>query len=254
MIHSPFNSQPSSPSPQNGAIHHKKLLSRDEEIKLTHIKQDRIRENNNLQDFTMSHFVNDEISFLYWYQAIQENLILYPRFNPFFILDTIPLSGYTLDYQNKVKQSTSICMENPDINQYLNYQLFTSINQSLHYLIDENKPFIENFEAIKFHFHQSINPFYLINLEHQLSFNLNNILKFLTDLDNLTKVYTFTFQKEPSNELKLEWIMKCLNHHTDISREIQLNWEQINKDPILIRRILTKYANSRLKLKKRTPF
>ncbi|EGW34086.1 uncharacterized protein SPAPADRAFT_59508 [Spathaspora passalidarum NRRL Y-27907] len=248
MLHSVINSQPSSPSPQNGAIHHKKVLPRDEDVKLSHIKQERMR--SPVPDFAMSHFLNDEISYLYWFQDIEENLQLYPQFNPYFVLDKIPLSGYTLDYQDKVKKATAKCIENPDVNQYLNFQLYNSINQSLHYLVGD-KTFIENFEAIKFHFHQTINPFYLMTLEHQLSFDLNNILKFLTDLDNLTKVYTLTFQRPPTNELKLEWIMRCLNHYSDISREIQLNWEQINKDPILIRRILTKYANSRMKLRKR---
>lgn len=227
--------------------HRRKEIPKDEDRyhtnePLSHIKRD---------EFKLPHKLNDELSFLPWYDDFQSSLENCPQFKPFVVLDLLLLEGSTFDYRENVRRAHEECLLNPLINQYLNQALFQSLDPNLEYLVFQDKTFSENFESIKFHFHQVMNPFFFMSLESSLKFDIANVLQFLKDLDNLIKVYQFTFQKPTPDELKLNWIMNCLNTlYPEISREIQLNWEAINRDPILIRRILTKHANSRLKIRK----
>lgn len=236
-IYEPVNGRRLKPLP-NCNHHEKDHL----DTPLSHIKRD---------EFSLPHILKDEISFIPWYQDFQTSLQNCPQFQPFVVLDLLLLEGTSFDYREQIRRSHEACILNPPINQYLNQILFKSLDSSLEYLVNPDKSFSENFEAIKFHFHQVMNPFFLMSLESKLKFDLGNVLQFLKDLDILAKVYQFTFQKEAPDELKLNWIMNCLNVlYPEISHEIQMNWEDINRDPILIRRILTKHANSRLKIRK----
>jgi len=205
-------------------------------------------------DFELTTKIVDEMSYLRWFANVKNNVKNAPEFGKYMVLDLVPVDyDCRLKYTEKVLAAEDHCLDNPHVSQDLNLQLIQTLPAELYYLISFNYTFNCNFEAVKSYFAERINAFYLLSVENHLTFDTAHVLQFLIDLDNVCRVYKFVFRENPAHQLKLQWIMNAINkdpvNNAEILQLVQQNWEKINLDHMFIRRMLTNYSNSRLKLK-----
>ncbi|KAG7192194.1 uncharacterized protein KQ657_001910 [Scheffersomyces spartinae] len=151
------------------------------------------------------------------------------------------------EYLHEVSQSIKACEANLKLNAYINETLLRSVDPQLGLSVGVStmESASENFERLKSYFSGRISAFYYLNLESQLKFDINNVLQFLKDIDCLSRVYSFAFRGDAqmTPELKLQWIMNSLRGNQEILLDIQNDWENIIKNPMLLRSILTKHLN-----------
>ncbi|KAK6465675.1 hypothetical protein DFJ63DRAFT_27568 [Scheffersomyces coipomensis] len=232
------------------STHHKKYIPRTSTTNIS--ENDHVKHN---KSFDITVMLNDEISYLHWYNNIQCLLQEFPQFLPYFNLELLPRNNdmNNEDYLIHYNQIESLCVANPQTSQFLNQKLLQSIHPKYHSILSSSLLICKNFENLKQYFETKITGFYLLNLENSLTLNLTNTLQFLIDLDDLCKIYYFIFRESPNHQLKIQWIMNSINkvsNNGELLLQIQLNWEKINKDPIYIRKILTVYSN-KLKMRRR---
>lgn len=179
-------------------------------------------------------------SYVYWIQEVIEILQNSP-FHNFLVLQLPPL-GADDEYQNWLDTAAQMCREDSTGNNILNNFLLQSMDPEL---MPSKSLACENFELIKHRASKMLDPFKLLNFESSLTFDRSNILQFFRALDGMSRVYYHIFREQPSNELRVQWIMTALGndffHNRDIVSEVQENWANTYSDPNLLRHILNQH-------------
>ncbi|EGV66654.1 hypothetical protein PSN45_002728 [Yamadazyma tenuis] len=184
---------------------------------------------------------DDERSFIRWFNYVKSTL---PMSNFVNLVSLHYVNENDTNYCKKLHKYNSKCKKSLKLNYELNEVLLQSIDPQLIHDLSLSTHLLSycNFERIKVHFQTKINVFYLMALEGDLLFDPTNKLKFLTDLDYLTNVYSLIFGQAPNSDLKVNWILNALNKdfasNNVLLGEIQNNWEPISKDICILRKIL----------------
>lgn len=185
--------------------------------------------------------VDDGGKYLFWLECLLL-AVEATRFFGYLMFDFVPVDdGQWDEYNQKLAGCHQMCREHSVDNQYLNQVLYDAVCVKT---VFTSELASENLENIKMYYHHRLTPFYLLDLETKFVLNPKVMLQFLHQLDNLNRVYTYTFRESPSNELKINWIMNGINKNYLVNKpiidEVQAEWFNINKDPLLIRQILIK--------------
>lgn len=122
-----------------------------------------------------------------------------------------------------------------------------SVCTQLQWLLNPSRTAAENLETVKDYFSNKLNAFYLLELESRLQFDPGNVVDFFLQIGGLGKVYFHVFHETPAPSLKVQWVMQALCNdqaaNKDIIERIQAQWGAINRDPLLLRRVLFQYLH-----------
>lgn len=206
------------------------------------------------QYMTLQRLTFDPLSYFTWFDSVS-TFAREQEVNSMLVLDHFPKDiENDEEYISAVRNSVNACNSSPELNAYVNETLLRSVDPQLGLAIGAFSlgAASENFERLKEYFSERINPFYFLSLESQLKFDITNVLQFLKDIDHLSAVYTFAFRggAQMTPELKLQWIMNALRGNQVILLDVQCDWENIVKNPLLLRSILTKHLNNAKRIRR----
>lgn len=184
-----------------------------------------------------------ELAFMNWFNHIRTTL---PSTEFKHLLNLNYINENDDHYNHQLVPHKHVCRQSKSLNDQLNQTLFNSIEASLFKTLNlsANQLSYYNFESIKRYFQSKINVFYLMNLEVNLAFV--HKFQFIKDLDYISNIYHLIFNTTPDSELKSNWVLNALNKNPSENHPLILqihdNWAVINKDPLIVRRIIMSHT------------
>lgn len=186
---------------------------------------------------------DSEYSFIKWFNYLRQAV---PKSNYQELLNMDYVDQNDKLYYEHSKSYQTKCQQNLKSNNELCEILLNSVDPRIINQLSLNDYCLASciLEKIKCSFQSKIDIFYLLKLENELTFDHSNKLKYMNDIEYMSKVYQLIFGTSPKSDIKTTWILNSLNKdpmkNQPLLNEIHLNWQTASRDIGKLRKIIMK--------------